>query len=73
VKSAAARRALARGHIRIPARRWAPTVISVNVGGRLAARRTVRVKRAVSLKLASWSKHRRYRHRAVTVTIRRPL
>jgi hypothetical protein len=73
VKSAAARRALARGRIRIPARRWAPTVISVNVGGRLAARRTVRVKRAVSLKLASWSKHRRYRHRAVIVTIRRPL
>jgi Calcineurin-like phosphoesterase len=72
LKSASARRALARGRIRIAARRWAPTVIDVRVGGRLAAARTVRTKRAVTLKLASWSKQRRYRHRAVTVTIRRP-
>ncbi|HTE64277.1 MAG TPA: hypothetical protein VK631_28235, partial [Solirubrobacteraceae bacterium] len=67
-----ARRALVRGRIRLPARRWAPTVIRVHVGSRLAARRKVRAKRAVTVKLASWSKRRAYRHRPVTVTIRRP-
>jgi len=69
---ARARRALVRGRIRLPARRWAPTVIRVHVGSRLAARRKVRAKRAVTVKLASWSKRRAYRHRPVTVTIRRP-
>jgi hypothetical protein len=72
VAPARARRALARGRIRIPARRWAPTVIRVRVGGRLAVRRHVRVKRAVTLTLARWSKDRRYRHRPIVVTIRRP-
>jgi hypothetical protein len=72
LKAASARRALARGRIRIAARRWAPTVVEVRVGGRLAAGRTLRSRRAVTLKLASWSKQRRYRHRAVTVTLRRP-
>jgi hypothetical protein len=69
---ARARRALARGRVRIPARRWAPTVIRVQVGGRLAARRRARAKHAVTLELAPWSKRHRYRHRPVTVTIRRP-
>jgi hypothetical protein len=69
---ARARRVLARGRIRIPARRWAPTVIRVRVGGRLAARRRAAVKHAVRLKLAPWSKRHRHRHRPVTVTIRRP-
>ena len=72
LKAVRARRALARGRIRIPARRWAPTVIEVRVAGRLAARRQTRSKRAVTLKLAPWSKRSRYRHRAVTVTIRAP-
>jgi hypothetical protein len=73
LSSASARRALVRGRIRLPARRWAPTVILVRVGGRLAADAQVRVKHAVTLRLASWSKQRRYRHRPVTVTIRRPV
>jgi hypothetical protein len=72
VNSARARRVLRRGHIHIPARRWAPTVVRVHVAGRLAARRFVRDKRPFMMKLASWSKDRRYRHRRVTVTIRRP-
>jgi hypothetical protein len=73
VKAAAARRALAHGRLRIPKRRWAPTVISVNVGGRLAASRTARGRQAITVKLAPWSKRNRYRHRPVIVTIRRPL
>ena len=73
LKGKRARRALARGRIRIPKRRWAPTVIEVRVAGRLAAHRQTRSKRAVTLKLARWSKRSRYRHRAVTVTIRRPV
>jgi hypothetical protein len=70
VKRATARRALARGYLRIPARRWAPTNISVRVGNRVAARRHATGKRAMRVKLAAWSKHRRYRHRTVAVTIR---
>jgi hypothetical protein len=66
-----ARRALARGRVRIPARRWAPTIIGVRIGHRLAARRHTRARHAVTVKLATWSKRRRYRHRPVTVTIRR--
>jgi hypothetical protein len=73
VKAAAARRALAHGRLRIPKRRWAPTVISVNVGGRLAASRTAHGRQAITVKLAPWSKRNRYRHRPVIVTIRRPL
>jgi hypothetical protein len=72
LKPKRARRVLVRGRIRIPARRWAPTVIRVRVGGRLAARRRAAAKHGVTLKLASWSKRHRYRHRAVKVTIRRP-
>jgi hypothetical protein len=72
LKPARARRVLARGRIRIPARRWAPTVIRVHVGGRLAAIRRVRVKHAVTMRLASWCKQHRYRDHRVTVTIRRP-
>jgi hypothetical protein len=72
LKPALARRALARGRIRIPARPWAPTVIRVHVGGRLAARRHVRFEHAVTMRLPSWSKRPRYRHSPVTVTIRRP-
>jgi acid phosphatase type 7 len=37
LKPRIARRALARGWIRIPPRRWAPTIIRVRVDGRLAA------------------------------------
>jgi hypothetical protein len=73
LKSASARRALVRGRVRVPARRWAPTDIEVRVGGRLAGRRHARSKRAVTVKLASWSKRRSYRHRAVTVAVRRPV
>jgi hypothetical protein len=68
-----ARRALARGRVRVPARRWAPTVIRVRVGHRLAGRRYVHGRHAITVRLASWSKWRRYRHRPVTVTIRRPV
>jgi hypothetical protein len=73
LKPASARRALTRGRIRIRARRWAPTVISVRVGNRVAAHRNARSKRAITIKLASWSKRRAYRHRTVAVTIRRPV
>jgi hypothetical protein len=73
LKAASARRALAHGRVHVPKRRWAPTEISVNVGGRLAARKQVRGKQAMTIKLASWSKRHRYRHRPVIVTIRRPL
>ncbi|WP_081686053.1 metallophosphoesterase [Candidatus Solirubrobacter pratensis] len=73
LKRAVARRALARGRARIRARRWAPTVITVSVGGRVAATRKTRVKHALTLRLASWSKRHRYRHRTVVVTIRRPV
>ncbi|WP_051324687.1 metallophosphoesterase [Candidatus Solirubrobacter pratensis] len=72
VKAASARRALARGRIRIPARRWAPTVIKVHVGGRLAVVRSTSNKGALTLKLPSWAKGSRYRHRTVTITIIQP-
>jgi hypothetical protein len=72
LKPARARRVLARGRIRILTRRWAPTVIRVHVGRRLAAARRVRFKHAVTMRLASWCKQHRYRDRLVTVTIRRP-
>jgi hypothetical protein len=72
LKARAARRVLARGWIRIPRRSRANTVIRVRVGGRLAARRHVHTRRSVRVRLAPWSKLRRYRHNAVTVTIRRP-
>jgi hypothetical protein len=72
VKAASARRALARGRIRIPARRWAPTVIEVRVGGRLAVVRATPNKNALTLKLPSWAKGSRYRHRTVTITIIQP-
>jgi hypothetical protein len=68
-----ARRVLARGRVRIPARRWAPTVIRVRVSGRLAGRRQTRLRRALRVKLAPWTARRRYRQRSVTVTIRSPL
>jgi hypothetical protein len=73
LKRVVAHRALAHGRVRIRARRWARTVITVTVGGRVAATRQVGVKRALTLRLASWSKRHRYRHRAVVVTIRRPV
>ena len=72
VKAAGARRALARGRIRIPARRWAPTVIEVRVGGRLAVVRSTPNKDALTLRLPSWAKGSRYRHRAVTIRIIQP-
>jgi chitodextrinase len=73
LKRRAARRALARGWVRIPRRRLAPTVISVRVRGRLAARRRVATKRALKIRLARWTAKRRYRRSAITVTIWRPV
>jgi hypothetical protein len=67
-----ARRALARGWVRIPRRRWAPTIIRVRVDGRLAARRRVATKRALKIRLAAWTAKPRYRRSTITVTIRRP-
>jgi hypothetical protein len=72
LRARAARRALSRGWLRVPRRSRANTIIRVRVGGRLAARRHVHVRRPVVVRLAAWSKHRRYRDRAVTVTVRRP-
>jgi hypothetical protein len=66
----AARRALASGLVRIPRRRWALTIIRVRVGGRLAARRTVAGKGALTILLAEWASRRRHRGWAVTVTVR---
>jgi Iron/zinc purple acid phosphatase-like protein C/Calcineurin-like phosphoesterase len=68
----AARRALARGWVRIPRRRVAPTIVRVRVGGRLAARRRVNFRRAFRIRLAPWTRKRSQRARPVTVTIRRP-
>jgi hypothetical protein len=51
----------------------APTVISVRVRGRLAARRRVATKRALKVRLARWTAKRRYRRSAITVTIWRPV
>jgi hypothetical protein len=73
LKPARARRALARGSVRVRRRRWAPTVIRVRVGHRLAGRRYVRGRHAITVRLAPWSRSRRYRHSPVTVTVRRPL
>jgi hypothetical protein len=67
-----ARRALARGWVRIPRRRWAPTIIHVRVGGRVAAKRRVRTRRAVRVRLAAWTAKPRYRRRTITVTVLRP-
>jgi hypothetical protein len=71
LKPRAARRALARGWLRIPRRRSAPTVIRARVGGRLAARRRTETRRPVRLHLAPWSHRPRNRGKAVTVIIRR--
>jgi Calcineurin-like phosphoesterase len=73
LKPARARRALARGSVRVRRRRWAPTVIRVRVDHRLAGRRYVHGRHAITVRLAAWSKWRRYRDRPVIVTIRRPL
>jgi hypothetical protein len=72
LKPRAARRALARGWVRIPRRRWAPTIIRVRVGGRLAAKRRAARKRALKIRLAAWTAKPRYRRSTITVTIRRP-
>jgi hypothetical protein len=56
--------------VRIPRRRWALTIIRVRVGGRLAARRTVAGKGALTILLAEWASRRRHRGWAVTVTVR---
>jgi hypothetical protein len=68
----AARSALARSRVRVPRRPWAHVVIRVRVGNRVAGRREVRARRAVTVRLAPWTHGRRYRHRPVTVVIRRP-
>jgi hypothetical protein len=67
-----ARRSLARGWVYVPRRRWAPTVIRVRVGGRLAAERRVASRRALRVRLPSWARQRSRRGRPVTVVIRRP-
>jgi chitodextrinase len=67
-----ARRALARGWVHIPRRRWAPTIIRVRVDGRLAARRRVGTKRALNVRLAAWAAKPRYHRSTITVTIRTP-
>ena len=68
----AARRSLARGWIRIPTRRVAPTIVRVRVGGRLAAVRRVGFRRGFRIRLAPWAAKRSQRGKPVTVTIRRP-
>jgi hypothetical protein len=68
----AARRALAQSRVRVPRQPWAHVVIRVRVGNRVAGRREVRARRAVTVHLTPWSHGRRYRHRPVTVVIRRP-
>jgi 3',5'-cyclic AMP phosphodiesterase CpdA len=68
----AARRALARGWVRVGRRQWAPTVIRVTVGRRLAGLRVTTTRRAVKVRLAPWSGRPRNRGKSVTVTIRRP-
>jgi hypothetical protein len=72
LKPRVARRALARGWVRIPRQRWAPTIVRVRVDGRLAARRHVAAKRALKVPLAAWTAKPRYRGSTITVTIRRP-
>jgi acid phosphatase type 7 len=67
-----ARRGLRHGWVKVRRRDRAHTVIRVRVGRRLAARRHAHTRRALVVHLASWSHQRRYRHRTVTVTIRRP-
>jgi hypothetical protein len=66
-----ARRALARGRVAIRARRVAPAVVRVRVGGRLAAHRRVGFKHAFVLRLPRWSRRPALRGEPVTVTIRR--
>jgi hypothetical protein len=68
----AARRSQARGWLRIPTRKVAPTIVRVRVGGRLAAVRRVDFRRAFRIRLAPWASKRSQRGRPVTVTIRRP-
>jgi hypothetical protein len=65
-----ARRALARGWVRIPRRQLAPTIIRVRVDGRLAGKRRTTVTRPVRVRLDRWTAKRRYRRSAITVTIR---
>jgi chitodextrinase len=68
----AARRSLARGSVFVRARRSAPAVVRVRVGGRLAAKRQVEFRRAFRIRLARWAIRRAQRGRAVTVTVRVP-
>jgi hypothetical protein len=72
LKRRVARRALARGWVRIPRRQLAPTIIRVRVGGRLAGKRRTAVTRPVKVRLDRWAAKRRYRRSPITVTIRRP-
>jgi hypothetical protein len=72
LKPRVARRSLARGWVRIPRQQWAPTIIHVRVGGRVAGKRRISTKRAVHVRLAAWTAKRHYRRRTITVTILRP-
>ena len=73
LKSRVARRSLARGWVRVPRRQWAPTIIHVRVGARVAGKRRVRTKRALRVHLAAWTAKPHYRRSTITVTILRPL
>jgi hypothetical protein len=64
-----ARRALARGWVYVAARRFAPSVVQVRVGGRLAAERRVTARRSLRISLPAWTHAPKWRTRAVVVTV----